>query len=264
MYDAPMYRAMLRMWGDNINLGLFETPDDRLADATARANRRLALGAGLQRGQEVVEVACGFGGAARYIARHHGVRVVATNLSRTQLAIGAERTAAEGLADLVRFEYADYHALPFDDGRFDVWWCMLALLHAVDKRRVLGEAWRVLKPGGRLVLTELLSGEGLDPLRRAEISAAAHAPDLWTMTEYDGALDTIGFRVLEREDWSRSATMAWLRLPKELEALRGEIAGDVGRGPLDETIERYRMWGRAAAAGEVGCCYYAAEKPCGA
>ena len=48
MYDDPMYRSMIRMWEENINLGYFETPDDDLALATERANARLAEAAGSQ------------------------------------------------------------------------------------------------------------------------------------------------------------------------------------------------------------------------
>ena len=42
-------------------------------------------------------------------------------------------------------EYADFHELPYEDNRFDVWWCMLSVLHAVDKPKVVGEAFRVLE-----------------------------------------------------------------------------------------------------------------------
>ena len=260
MYDDPMYRSMIRMWEENINLGYFETPDDDLALATERANARLAEAAGLRDGMEMLEVACGVGGASRYVARRFDARIIATNLSRDQLAIAVDRTEG-AISHRITYEYADFHELPYEDNRFDVWWCMLSVLHAVDKPKVVGEAFRVLKPGGRMVLTELTSAEGLDADALKKFSADAHSPGLWSMSRYDQVFHETGFVVLQREDWSERAVWAWHRLPCELEKHRTEIEGDVGAQPLDDTIERYLMWGRAASAGHVGSAFYALEKP---
>ena len=260
MYDSPMYRSMIRMWGENINLGYFETPDDNLALATERANACLAKAAGIRDGIEMLEVACGVGGAARYVARHFNARIVATNLSRDQLAIAKERTEA-AISDRISYEYADFHKLPYRDNRFDVWWCTLSVLHAVDKPKVIEEAFRVLKPGGRMVLTELTAAEGLDPEKLRRFSADAHSPRLWCMSQYDRAFDEAGFSTLHREDWSERALWAWRRLPHEIESHRAEIEADVGAHLLNDTIARYRMWERAASDGQVGCAFYALEKP---
>ena len=260
LYDDPMYRSMIRMWGENINLGYFDTPEDDLSLATEKANARLAEAAGLRDGIEMLEVACGVGGASRYVARRFDVRVVATNLSLDQLSIAHERTE-QAIRNRITYEYADFHELPYEDNRFDVWWCMLSVLHAVDKPRVIGEAFRVLKPGGRMVLTELTAADSLSPETLKKFSAEAHSPGLWSMSQYDQAFAEASFVVLGREDWSKRALWAWNRLPSELEKHRSEIEADVGAQALNDTIDRYRMWGRAALAGYVGSAFYALEKP---
>ena len=260
MYDDPMYRSMVRLWGENINLGYFESPDDDLAEATARANAKFARAAGIEPDMDMLEVACGVGGASRYAVRHHGVRAVATNLSRNQLAIARELTE-DAIANRISYEYADFHDLPYTDARFDVWWCATSMFHAVDKPRVLREAFRVLRPGGRLVLTELTASESLNPERLTELSANAHSPGLWSPWQYDAQFEQLGFQCLECEDLSERGIWAWNRLPLELERLRPAIESDVGSAPLDATIERYRVWQDAAAAGEVGYVFYVMRKP---
>ena len=263
LYDTPMYGVLIRMWGENIHLGLFESADEDLHTGTERENERLAEGAALRPGQDVIEVGCGIGGPARYIARTRGVRVVATNISADQLRIAAERTEAAGLSHLVRFAHADFHDLPYADGRFDCWWCQAAMLHAVDKARVLREAWRVLKPGGRLVLTELVATGEMDPAARAAFDDIAHSPGMWRMAELDAALPAAGFEVLEREDWTNSAHIGWEKAREATEAMRAQFEPEVGKAPVDVTVERYRLWADVTRAGQVGWCYYAARKPMG-
>ncbi len=155
-YDAPMYRAMLEVYGDQIHPGFLEEDDHDIRAAALRATARLAELANIAPGANVLETACGVGGTARYLAAKRGARVVATNIARSQLAIAAEWTRnAEG-ADRIRYEFADYHALPFADSSFDVYWCQDSLLFSTDKPRALAEAARVLRPGGTIAISDLV------------------------------------------------------------------------------------------------------------
>ena len=264
LYDVPMYGVLLRMWGENIHLGLYESPDDDLHTANQRENERMAQGAAFQPGQEVLEVGCGVGGAARYIARSFDVRVVATNISEQQLDIARQKIAEAGLSDRINFGYADFHDLPYADGRYDCRWCQGPLLHALDKLRVLREAWRVLRSSGRLVLVDLTAGDReMAPDAWVEFLEAAHAPSLWRMADYDLALPDAGFEVVEREDWSDSGALGWQKAHEETEKFRSEFEPEVGKEPVDATSHRYRMWAEATRAGYVGMCYYAARKVAG-
>ena len=85
---------------------------DQVEELAQEAFVALAEASGLKRGMQVLETACGVGGAARYLARDFDVEVVATNLSEGQLTIARQRTATDGLGDKVRFEYADFTELP--------------------------------------------------------------------------------------------------------------------------------------------------------
>ena len=67
-YDAPMYRAMLEVYGDQIHPGFLEEGDDDIREAALRATIRLAELAQVAPGSRVLETACGVGGTARYLA----------------------------------------------------------------------------------------------------------------------------------------------------------------------------------------------------
>src|SRR5260370_7458195 len=85
-YDAGVSELLGRVWGGNLHMGLFQDPAEPLLPAQLRAKRHMAEAARLQRGETVVEAACGVGSTARYLAKSYGVRVCATNIPHAQIA----------------------------------------------------------------------------------------------------------------------------------------------------------------------------------
>lgn len=99
---------------------------------------------------EVLEIALGTGRNLPFY--REDVRLVGIDLSPRMLAVAGERAGSVGLdADL---RVADAQGLPFEDSRFDTVVCTLGLCSIPDERQAVSEAWRVLRPGGRLVLLE--------------------------------------------------------------------------------------------------------------
>ncbi len=93
--------------------------------------------------ERVLEVGCGWGELAEWIARETGATVVAIDLSPHMIRLARERGVAASVADV--------QALPFADGAFDVVVAAWMLYHVPDLARGLAEIVRVLRPGGRLV-----------------------------------------------------------------------------------------------------------------
>lgn len=93
--------------------------------------------------ERVLEVGCGWGELAEWIARDTGAEVVATDLSPRMVDLARERVADARVADVQR--------LPFADGEFDVVVAAWMLYHVPDLDRALAEVVRVLQPGGHLV-----------------------------------------------------------------------------------------------------------------
>jgi cyclopropane-fatty-acyl-phospholipid synthase len=94
----------------------FTAPDQTIEQAQANKKRHIAAKLLLAPGQHVLDIGCGWGGLALYLAKECGVSVTGLTLSTEQLRVAERRAAAAGLSDRVRFELRDYRET---NGRYD-------------------------------------------------------------------------------------------------------------------------------------------------
>ncbi len=164
---------LVDLMGDSMHMGYWSGPDapTTIEDAADRMTDVLIAEMDVAPGRRVLDVGCGTGRPAVRLAQARDVEVVGVTISRAQVDIANERAAAEGLADRVRFEYANAMELPFPDGSFDAAWAVESLLHMPDRLTVLREIARVLRPGGRLVLADpVLRSPDLTDKQRAVLA----------------------------------------------------------------------------------------------
>ena len=102
----------------------------------------------------VLEVGCGMGLTACYLAKRHSCRVVGVDLSEQMIDLSRKRASREGLADRLVFRTADAQHLPFEDGLFDVVICESVTAFLNDPQKGVREYVRVAKPGGYIGLNE--------------------------------------------------------------------------------------------------------------
>lgn len=132
----------------------------------------------------VLDVGCGVGMTPTYLAKTIGCHVTGIDIREAMIARSNERALREGVANNVSFRVADAAALPFGDDAFDVVMCESVLALVEDQSSVLAEMHRVLKPGGRLGVTEAAwmmppTKELLTQLRQAFGHMEVHAPAGW-------------------------------------------------------------------------------------
>lgn len=120
-------------------------------------------------GELVLDVAAGTGTSSAALART-GARVIAADFSAGMIAVGRERHAGNAFIEFVE---ADAMALPFADDEFDAVTISFGLRNIVDPKRALAEFFRVLKPGGRVVVCEF-STPPLPALREAYFGYLAY------------------------------------------------------------------------------------------
>jgi len=152
----------------------------------------------LQAGMQVLDVGCGIGGGAFYMAEHDQVQVLGIDLSSNMLEIARERCRAAGLTDQVSFVHGDI--LEFSGtGSYDRIYSRDVFLHIHDKVRLFQQLRAHLKPGGILLFTDYCCGtEAKSPEFAAYIRQRHYA--LCTVAEYRQLLEAAGFDVVMAED----------------------------------------------------------------
>lgn len=108
----------------------------------------------------VLDAGSGLGGVSRYLADRYGCRVIGVDLTPEFVAVARHLDQRTGLDGLVDARVGDLGALDLDDDSVDVVWLCHVSMNVVDKRAQLAELARVLRPGGRLALFEIVAGDG--------------------------------------------------------------------------------------------------------
>jgi SAM-dependent methyltransferase len=125
----------------------------------------------VEAGHRVLDIGCGLGGPARYLANRFGCTVDGVDLTQPFVEAANKLTTLLGLDDRVRVVQGDACALPFQDEEFHVAYSQHVTMNVADRERFFAEAWRVLKPGGAFGLTEHGLGPAGDPVHPLPWSA---------------------------------------------------------------------------------------------
>ncbi|MDQ3913058.1 MAG: methyltransferase domain-containing protein [Actinomycetota bacterium] len=139
-------------------------PIDQLHARGREATLELARLAGITPSMRVLDVGGGLGGPARTLASEFGCAVEVLDLTEEFCRAGEMLTARTDLADLVSFRLGSALEMPYPDATFDVAWMQHSSMNIADKGRLYAEIQRVLRPGGRLAMHEILAGE-VSPIR---------------------------------------------------------------------------------------------------
>ncbi len=155
----------------------------------------LARLASLQPGERVLDVGSGIGGPARFLAARRGVTVTALDATERFCQVAEILTRGTGLEDRVSVVRGDALSLPFADETFDIVWTQALSQNIFDKRRFISELARVLRPGGRVAMFELVTGPGGPLVYPVPWADTSEQSSIVSADELHGLLEAEGLTV---------------------------------------------------------------------
>ena len=207
------------------------------------ATAELATATGITADMSVLDVGCGIGGPARFLAAARGCKVTGVDLSEPFVDAARYLTERTGQTGHVSFQTASALALPFAAGAFDIVLLQHVAMNISDRARLYRELRRVLGSGGRFATFDVVSlrGEPLYPLPWARTPATSF---LLTADATREAITAAGFRALSCQDGTEAAKAWFAQLrssgpppPPNLGVVMGpdfaQLAANLGRSLME-------------------------------
>jgi SAM-dependent methyltransferase len=186
-------------------------PVDEFHGGQRQATMRLADLAGLRGGERVLDIGSGIGGPSRFLASRYGCRVTGIDLTAEFCRVAELLTRLTGLTGKVDYRQGNALDLPFEDMSFDVVWSQNASMNIADRDRLYSQMHRVLKPGGRVALQEVVAGPGGEPHYPVPWAREPSISFLLTAEGTRAKLEAAGFRVVTWQDTTQTSSQSWTR-----------------------------------------------------
>ena len=173
-------------------------PIDEFHTRGRAATREVAELANLNADHLVLDVGCGLGGTARFLAEHYKCRVKGIDLAREYISAGTKLTRLVSLDDRVELRCGSALDLPFDDEQFDIVWTQHVQMNIADKHRFYAEIARVLKPEGRFAFHDVFEDNGAPPLYPVPWAEDESVSAMVTEAQARSLIEAVGLQI---EQW---------------------------------------------------------------
>ena len=234
---SSVFRRLELVWSPYFHYGLFDGRHDLEKAQEIALDTFAGLGS-IGRDTRVLDAGCGIASSAIYLASKVGCRVLGIDPVCEQVEYGLRRAAQRGVGGLVTLAAGRVQSLPARSESFDVVLTneVLCLLH--DKEEALREIRRVLRPGGRLVCSDLYDskgGQGTAFFHRT----MSHAIPMLNLAQLAGAIERAGFTISTTLDRKHDIARSYEAALSRLSSRAPEILDAIGPGELEIAASFY-------------------------
>tara|TARA_Y100000588_G_scaffold48652_1_gene45822 strand:- start:3284 stop:4135 length:852 start_codon:yes stop_codon:yes gene_type:complete len=225
------------------------------------ATDALAHHAKINESTHVLDLCCGLGGPARYLAYHYGCRVTGVDMNTDRLAGAVRLTERTKLQDRVLFHHANALQTGLADETFDVIVSQEAFCHIPNKKALITECARLLKPGGRIVYTDILARSSMTDEIRSRLETEMVFSELSTSEQYCHLLEEKGCEVIEVEDLSDNWAQILIDRLAMYRSLKEHTVSSFDLAHFQKWDRAYSFFVGLYRSGELGGGRFVAHKP---
>lgn len=261
-YDrlSILYRMF---WGEHLHHGYWENGES-IKRAQLKLMERLAEKASIPRGSHVLDIGCGLGGSAFWLANQYDCRVTGLTISPVQARLATRKARAKGLADRVRFLVEDANFWQPQPESVDVVWIMESSEHFCDKKDFFARCASALKQGGILAVCAWLRGE--QPTREddqelvATIGQAMLSASLDTLSQYVSWMREANLQIETAKDITANIAPTWKYCSRMSERIPLRWLVRFADAPTQRFVKSFPLMTDAYANGAMAFGLFVARK----
>ncbi len=261
-YDR-LSRFYRMLWGEHLHHGYWENGES-IERAQVKLMEQLAERARIPRGAQVLDIGCGLGGSAFWLADQYDCRVTGFTISPVQARMATKKAKAKHLADRVQFVVTDANAWQPRPESAEVVWIMESSEHFRDKKSFFQRCAIALKPGGVLAVCAWLRGEqsASDKDRElvATIGRAMFSASLDTLSHYAAWMREANLTVETAIDITKNVAPTWEHCFGMARRLKLNWLVHLADAPTQRFVQSFPLMTQAYATGAMAFGLFVARK----